>query len=110
MLDVAWVGGLSEARKIAAMAEAHHLPFAPHDCTGPVTLMASVHLCMHGPNALIQETVRAFNHGWYPQLVTNLPRIENGYVHLPEGPGLGMSLRPEVLQRDDLLVRTSELD
>jgi galactonate dehydratase len=38
MLDVAWCGGLSEARKIAAMAEAWHLPVAPHDCTGPVVL------------------------------------------------------------------------
>lgn len=110
MLDIAWVGGISEARKIASMAEAHHLPFAPHDCTGPITLMASVHLCMHGPNALIQETVRAFNHGWYPQLVTTLPRIEDGYVYLPEGAGLGTALRPEVLQREDLTVRTSGLD
>jgi L-alanine-DL-glutamate epimerase-like enolase superfamily enzyme len=110
MLDVAWVGGISEARKIASMAEAHHLPFAPHDCTGPVTLMASVHLCMHGPNALIQETVRAFNHGWFPTLVTTLPRITNGYVYLPEGHGLGTALHPEVLQRQDLLVRTSTLD
>ena len=107
MLDIAWVGGISEARKIAAMADAHHLPFAPHDCTGPVTLMASVHLCMHGPNALIQETVRAFNTGWYPRLVTNLPRIEGGFVYAPEGAGLGLALLPEVLKRDDLTVRTS---
>ncbi len=110
MLDVAWVGGISEARKIASLAEAHHLPFAPHDCTGPVTLMASVHLCMHAPNALIQETVRAFNHGWYPTLVTTLPPISDGYVSLPTGDGLGTALRPEVLQRDDLVVRTSTLD
>lgn len=109
MLDIAWVGGLSEARKIATMAEAHHLPFAPHDCTGPVTLMVSVHLCMHGPNALIQETVRAFNAGWYPRLVTPMPRIEDGYVYAPEGPGLGMALLPEVRQREDLIIRVSEL-
>lgn len=109
MLDIAWVGGISEARKVANLAEAHHLPFAPHDCTGPVTLMASVHLCMHGPNALIQETVRAFNAGWYPKLVTTLPRIEDGYVYAPEGAGLGLSLRPEVLQREDLVVGTSAL-
>jgi galactonate dehydratase len=108
MLDIAWVGGISEARKIITLAEAHHLPFAPHDCTGPVTLMASVHLCMHGPNALIQEVVRAFNHGWYPRLVTKLPRIEQGFVHLPEGPGLGMDLLPDVFKRDDLTVRVSE--
>lgn len=105
MLDIAWVGGLSEARKIATMAEAHHLPFAPHDCTGPITLMASIHLCMHGPNALIQETVRAFNYGWYPQLVTPMPNIADGYVHLPEGPGLGMDLRPEVFEREDIVIR-----
>lgn len=109
MLDIAWVGGLSEARKIAAMAEAYHLPFAPHDCTGPVTLMASVHLCMHGANAMIQEVVRAFNHGWYPRLVDTLPRIEDGFVYLPEGAGLGMKLLPEVHTREDLTVRVSEL-
>jgi L-alanine-DL-glutamate epimerase-like enolase superfamily enzyme len=107
MLDIAWVGGISEARKIANLAEAHHLPFAPHDCTGPVTLMASVHLCMHGPNALIQETVRAFNHGWYPRLVTALPHIEAGYVHAPTGPGLGLALLPEVFTRSDLHLRSS---
>ena len=48
MLDIAWCGGLSEARKIAAMAEAWHLPVAPHDCTGPVVLCrldASVAQC-----------------------------------------------------------------
>ena len=109
MLDIAWVGGISEARRIASMAEAHHLPFAPHDCTGPATLMASVHLCMHAANAMTQEVVRAFLSGWYPRLVTTLPRIEEGFVYLPEGAGLGTALLPEVLERDDLTVRTSIL-
>ena len=59
MLDIAWCGGLSEARKIAAMAEAWHLPVAPHDCTGPVVLCASTHLSLNAPNALVQESVRA---------------------------------------------------
>jgi len=109
MLDVAWVGGISEARRIASLAETHHLPFAPHDCTGPITLMASVHLCMNAPNALIQETVRAFYRGWYPKLVTQLPRIEDGYVYTPEGPGLGLALLPEVLKRADVTLQTSTL-
>ena len=52
MLDLSWCGGLSEARKIAAMAEAWHLPVAPHDCTGPVVLAASTHLSLNAPNAL----------------------------------------------------------
>ncbi|NIU11193.1 MAG: mandelate racemase/muconate lactonizing enzyme family protein, partial [Phycisphaerae bacterium] len=76
-----WTGGISEAKRIAAMAEVYNLPVAPHDCVGPVTLMAGVHLCMNLPNALIQEVVRAYLHGWYQDLVTNLPRIENGYVY-----------------------------
>jgi galactonate dehydratase len=58
MLDLSWCGGLSEARKIAAMAEAWHLPVAPHDCTGPVVLIASTHLSLNAPNALLQESVR----------------------------------------------------
>lgn len=60
MLDLSWCGGLSEARKIAAMAEAWHLSIAPHDCTGPVVLTASTHLSLNAPNALIQESVRAY--------------------------------------------------
>ena len=53
ILDISWCGGLSEARKIAAMAEAWHLPVAPHDCTGPVVLAASTHLSLNAPNALV---------------------------------------------------------
>lgn len=43
MLDFGWVGGLTEARKIAAMADAYHLPIAPHDCSGPIRLAVGVH-------------------------------------------------------------------
>lgn len=109
MLDIAWTGGISEAKRIATMAETYHLPVAPHDCTGPVTLMANVHLCMNVPNAFIQETVRAFLTGWYLEVVTDLPRIEDGYVYKPEGPGLGTELKPEALTRPDATVQTSEL-
>lgn len=96
MLDVAWCGGLSEARKIAAMAEAWQLPVAPHDCTGPVTLTASTHLSLNAPNALIQESVRAFHRTWYRDIVTAPPPIENGEITVPPGPGLGLSLHPDL--------------
>jgi L-alanine-DL-glutamate epimerase-like enolase superfamily enzyme len=107
MLDLSWVGGLSEARKIAAMAETYHLPVAPHDCTGPVVYTASVHLSLNATNALIQESVRAFYTGWYRELVTELPRIEAGYVYPMTGPGLGTRLLPEVPARKDATVRRS---
>jgi L-alanine-DL-glutamate epimerase-like enolase superfamily enzyme len=109
MLDVSWCGGLSEARKIGAMAEAYQRPVAPHDCTGPVVYMASVHLSLNAPNTLVQESVRAFYTGWYRELVTQLPRIDNGYVYPPDGPGLGTELLPDVEKRADAIVRVTSL-
>ncbi len=107
MLDLAWCGGLTEARKIAALAEAWSRPVAPHDCTGPVTLIASVHLAMHAPTAMFQEVVRATLATWYRDLVTVLPRVEQGWVLPMEGPGLGARLLPDVAAREDAVVRTS---
>jgi galactonate dehydratase len=110
MLDLSWVGGISEAKKIASMAEAYQLPVAPHDCTGPVVLVASCHLSMNATNALIQETVRAFYTGWYTELVTALPQIDNGYLTPPPGPGLGTKLLPGLTERPDahVVVTTTE--
>jgi L-alanine-DL-glutamate epimerase-like enolase superfamily enzyme len=107
MLDLTWCGGLTEARKIAALAEAWARPVAPHDCTGPVTLVASLHLALHAPTAIFQEVVRATLATWYRDLVTVLPRLEQGWVLPMEGPGLGTSLLPEVAKREDAVVRES---
>ena len=95
-LDISWCGGLSEARKIAAMAEAWHLPVAPHDCTGPVVLCASTHLSLNAPNAVVQESVRAFMRTWYRDVVTALPPVKNGRITVPPGPGLGLALSPDL--------------
>jgi galactonate dehydratase len=110
MLDLSWVGGIGEAKKIATMAESYQLPVAPHDCTGPIVLMASMHLSLNAPNALIQETVRAYYTGWYTELVTDLPVIENGYASLPNKPGLGTELLPGLTDRPDAHVRVSTAD
>jgi galactonate dehydratase len=109
MLDLSWVGGISEARKIAAMAEAFQLPVAPHDCTGPVVYTASCHLALNATNALVQESVRAFYTGWYGELVTELPRVENGFILPMAGPGLGTRLLPDVMERPDARVQRSTL-
>ena len=108
MLDVGWTGGLSESKKIATMAEAYQLPVAPHDCTGPILLTASVHLSMNCPNTLVQEMVRAFYYDWYGKLVTELPPVKNGYITAPKGPGLGTKLQPSVLKRKDATRRISQ--
>ncbi|MDP1731427.1 MAG: mandelate racemase/muconate lactonizing enzyme family protein [Devosia sp.] len=108
MLDLSWCGGISEARKIASMAEAWHLPVAPHDCTGPVVLAASTHLSLNAPNALVQESVRAFYRTWYGDLVTALPKVENGTITVPPGPGLGMALHPDLDTRFSVTRKVSE--
>jgi L-alanine-DL-glutamate epimerase-like enolase superfamily enzyme len=108
MLDLSWVGGISEAKKIATMAEAFQLPVAPHDCTGPVVYTASCHLSLNATNALIQESVRAFYTGWYKDILTELPRVENGYILPMQGAGLGTKLLPDVAKRPDAKVQRSE--
>ena len=109
MVDLCWTGGLTEGRKIAAMAETYHRPFAPHDCIGPVGFIAAIHASFSQPNTLIQESVRAFYRGWYNELVTTMPTIKDGYVFPMEGPGLGVELLPAVFNRTDLTVRRSSL-
>ena len=103
MLDLSWCGGLSEARKIAAMAEA--LPLCPWRRTiAPArssTWRRAISRCTRA-NALIQESVRAFYTGWYKELVTELPVVSNGEVTLNFAkPGLGLELLPDVESRKD---------
>jgi len=107
MLDLAWCGGLTEARKIAALAQAYARPLAPHDCTGPVTLIAGLHLAIHAPTAIFQEVVRATLSTWYRDLVTELPVVQGGMVLAPTAPGLGTRLHPDVKARKDVVVRQS---
>ena len=108
MLDLSWCGGISEARKIAALAEAHQIPVAPHDCTGPVVFMASCQFSLHARNTLVQESVRAFYTGWYTELVTALPTIANGEITLSDAPGLGIELLPDIERRPDTILRVSK--
>ena len=109
MLDLSWCGGITEARKIAGMAEAWHTPIAPHDCTGPVVYTASCHLSLHARNALIQESVRAFYTGWYRELVSGLPEIVDWHVSIGNAPGLGLELQPGIEKRKDAVTRITRL-
>lgn len=108
MPDVIWCGGLSAARKIGALADAWHRPLAPHDCTGPVAFAAACALSLSAPNVLCQESVRAFHSGWYGELVTEVPRIEDGYIYPLTGSGIGTALREDVVKRADATVVLSK--
>jgi galactonate dehydratase len=108
-VDVGWTGGLTEARKVATLADAFGVPVAPHDCTGPVALAACVHLVLSQANGLVQETVRAFLRTWYPELVTGLPVVRDGQVAAPTEPGLGVRLRDGLGDRPDVARRVTRL-
>lgn len=109
--DVTWTGGISELKKMATMAEVYGIPLAPHDHSGPVNLWASAHVLLNVPNAYIMETTRVFydeRFGYYHELVEGATIIRAGYLHLPEGPGLGIRLRPEVPTRPDATVQRTD--
>ncbi len=109
MVDVSWCGGVSEARKIATLAESFGRPVMFHDCTGPVVYAASTHLSMNATNALVQESVRAFYTGWYTELVTQLPPIVDGRITPPAGPGIGTELLPGFRDRSDVTTLRSDV-
>lgn len=105
MTDIAWAGGVTESRKIAILADTHNLGVIFHDCTGPVTLAAALHLGAHSVNTWMQEIVRDFTLGFYRELVDHPFAVENGRMKPPMRPGLGVALREDALARTDCTVR-----
>ncbi len=108
MPDMAWAGGISETRKICALADTYYLPITSHDTIGPVALWSAAHLMLHIPNAMIMETVRSYCDGWYADVMTDRIPISDGMLSLPEKPGLGTALRPEILSRADVHIEVSD--
>lgn len=108
LIDVAWTGGLTEARRIAEQASTYHLSFAPHDCTGPVTTIANLHLSASQPNCLALEVVRGFLEGYYREVLDFIPVVQNGTVSVPNGNGLGASLQTDFIHRPGVTAITSD--
>lgn len=95
--DLCWTGGFTEFMKIASMSAAYELPVAPHNCHGPVGAMATLHASAAMPNLYLMETIRAFSRGFFADLTDQPPVTEAGHLDVPERPGLGLRLKPEVL-------------
>ena len=94
MIDPTWNGGISETKRVIDLAQAYNAPTTMHDCTGPLTLMAGMHLAAACTNVVLQETVRAHIRTFYGKLVDVPPVIERGQAALPQGTGLGTRLLP----------------
>ena len=109
MVDPTWVGGISEGRRIADMAQAYNIPVSTHDCTGPLTLYAGLHLNAAIPNCFLQETVRAHIQTVYRELIDEVPQVVDGHVALPTRPGLGTSLNEDFFDPKREWYRSSSL-
>lgn len=92
--DPCHAGGISECKKIAAMAEAYFVSVAPHNPLGPIATAACLHLDASIPNFLIQEVV-SLGQGYLKEPFV----VEKGFISLPTRPGLGIELDEEALKR-----------
>lgn len=96
MIDPTWVGGISESRRIAELAQLYNVPALMHDCTGPLTLFAGLHIAASCANVTYQETVRAHLKTLYPLLIDEPVEVSAGHLPLPTRPGLGIRLLPDL--------------
>jgi galactonate dehydratase len=97
-MNLGRVGGLLEAKKIAAMAEVHHVQIAPHLYCGPVVGAANIQLATCSPNFLILEGIERWD-GFHAQILRKPIHWEDGYVIPSTEPGLGVELNEALLQR-----------
>jgi L-alanine-DL-glutamate epimerase-like enolase superfamily enzyme len=81
-----------------------------HDCTGPFTLLAGIHLALSCTNATYQEVVRAYLRMVYPDFVDDRIDLVNGRIMPPERPGIGAALRPDLVDRPGVEQRWSRLE
>lgn len=108
MTDPTWTGGIGETRKIGNLAETFGVPLVLHNVAGPFCQAATLHLAAHLPNLWFVESCRALRRSYFGVLSDYTPDVVDGHFTLPEGPGLGVHLRPEVYDRADLHLDVSE--
>ena len=95
-IDPCICGGITEAKKVAAMCESHYIDLAVHNPIGPVATSAFLHLCLSTPNCAVQELPKRPGES-LPDLVLNQPEWADGYLLPPSAPGLGIEFNPEAL-------------
>ena len=98
--DITQSCGILEGKKIAAMADAYYVTFAPHNVGGPLSTAACLHLAACTTNFKIQEHFNDFVDEWVKQAATGpgYPEVVDGYFKLPEGQGLGITLTEDFIK------------
>lgn len=96
--DLARTGGITEGRKIAAMADTYYIPVAPHNPNGPICTLASMHLCFAIPNFLILEYFEK-DEPIFNDLVSGGLRRDLGGVYPTTAPGIGANVTDDFLRK-----------
>jgi galactonate dehydratase len=96
--DVCHTGGILETKKIAAMAEAHYVPVAPHNPFGPINTAAAIQVDTCTPNFLIQEMI-VRHLPVYRNVLTEPLELHDGYLEIPTRPGIGFELNEDFVTR-----------
>lgn len=103
MPDVTWTGGITELKKISALAEAYYIPISPHDAGGPINILAGAHTMMTVPNFYKLETNR-WDLGGYDEFVHTPIDSTRGIIKLPRVPGLGIEMNMDYLRANEIQV------
>lgn len=96
--DVSHAGGLTEMRKIAALCEAHHIPFCAHNPSGPVANAATLALGASTPGYCIHETM-ASDVPWRSEICNEEVKFADGFMYINNRPGLGVDINEEAIKR-----------
>lgn len=107
MIDPTWVGGISPTVKITDLAQAYNIPVMMHDCTGPLTLLAGIHVGIARGNVAWQESVRRNLRVTYPAMLTKPIEVANGRCLTPTGPGLGTEWAPSMFEAPNIVRNTT---
>jgi len=96
--DIARTGGITEFKKIAAMADTYYVPVAPHNPNGPICTIASIHACLSIPNFLILEFFEP-DEAVFREIVTGGLRRDQEAVYPVTAPGLGVNITEDFLRK-----------
>jgi len=107
MPDITRCGGPSEMKRIATLAETYNIQVAPHNPNGPLSTIASAHVCAAIPNFFRQEFMYT-DVSWRDEVIDHPIDIQNGYLKLSDRPGLGVDLVPEVMEAHPGIVDKQE--
>lgn len=95
--DLCHCGGFTEAMRIGAMAAIASIGIAPHNPLGPVAGVAAIHYDISTPNFIIQEKMDVVP--WFYDVVEGQPEFSNGYITIPQKPGLGIEINEKLAAR-----------